>query len=137
MAALDEYDARPELQDPARGLVHALYRIDADAREDCRFGDVWRHDVGAWQELGTHRKYRILYQQSIAPLGDHHGIDDEERQVHAHDRRGHGLDDRGVREHAGLDRVGADVAGDRLDLRAHEISGQRQPARDAERVLGG
>ena len=40
-----------------------------------------------------------------------------------------------VREHAGLHRIGADVADDRFDLRGDEVRGHRQPGDDAERVL--
>ena len=43
------------------------------------------------------------------------------------DRGGDRLDDRGVGEHADLDRVGADVADDRFDLRGHQVGGHAPP----------
>ena len=75
----------------------------------------------------TDRVDRGLLEQPVAALGDHHRIDDQVREAEASDRGGHRLDDRGVRQHAGLDRVGADVADNRLDLRGDEIGATAPP----------
>ena len=47
------------------------------------------------------------------------------------------LDDRGVGQHARLDRVAAEVSDHRLDLRGHEIIGNDVHTMDANGVLGG
>ncbi|MNN01083.1 hypothetical protein D3C81_1136920 [compost metagenome] len=51
--------------------------------------------------------------------------------------RGHGLDDGGGAQHAGLGRVHADIAGHRVDLRGHHVGGDRMHAGYAQRVLRG
>ena len=84
-----------------------------------------------------HRLHAILVEQPLAALGDHHRIDDDERQIQLRDRRGHRFDDRRGGQHAGLRRVDRNVAGDRLDLRRDEVGAQRSHRLDAQRVLHG
>ena len=67
------------------------------------------------------RLHAVVVEQAVAALGDHHRIDDDERQLELLDRRGHRLDDRRVGQHAGLGGVDRDVAGDRFDLRGDEV----------------
>ena len=50
VSALDEYDARPERQDPATGLVHVVERADRHLGQDLGFGNVRRDDVRERQE---------------------------------------------------------------------------------------
>ena len=51
--------------------------------------------------------------------------------------RGDGVDDGGVRQHAGLDGVGADVGEHGVDLRGDELGRHGEPAGDFARVLRG
>ena len=77
-------------------------------------------------------------QQPIAALRDHHRIDDHERQLQRRDRGRDRLDDRGVREHAGLVGIDRDVAGDRFNLRGRpRLARQRERRLRRARVLRG
>ncbi len=78
---------------------------------------------------------RILVEQPIAALRDHHRIDDDVGKVELRDRGGDRFDDGRGGEHADLDGVGAEIGGDRFDLRRDEVGRQRLPGGHAERVL--
>ena len=136
MPALDDYDARTELDDSSAGLAHGLDRSDLHLGQHFGLRDVWRHDMRERQQLGSNRLHGVLGEQPVASLGDHDGIDDELWEVKALHRCSDRFDDRGVGEHPGLDGVDADVSHYRLDLRGHQIRRNRLPFDDAERVLG-
>ena len=62
------------------------------------------------------------------------GIDDERHRGGAlRKHRGHRLDHRRIVQHAGLDRIGADIVEHDLDLLADEIGRDRQDAENALR----
>ncbi len=76
--------------------------------------------------------------QPGAAFGRHHRIDDErDRRRPLAQHRGQRLDHRGIMQHAGLDRIGADVVEHDLDLLADEIGRDRQDAKDALGILRG
>ena len=96
-----------------------------------------RHEKRLTQQLRLQAAHRLLVDQPVAALGDHHRIDDEERHVEIANRRRDGFDDGRVGQHPGLDGIGADVGHDGLDLRGDEIGRDRFEHRDAECVLCG
>ena len=112
-------------------------RGDRHLREHFGFGNVGRDDARQADQRPAQGVDRFFVEQVIAALGDHHRIDDEVGQLERLDRGGHRLDDRRVGEHAGLDRVAAEVGDHRLDLRGDEIIGNDVHALDADGVLGG
>ena len=80
----------------------------------------------------------LAQQQAMAAFGDHHRIDDQR-----HARRmlpeggGHGGDHLGAVQHAGLQRIGADVGQHDLDLLGDEGGLDRHDAMHALGILGG
>jgi hypothetical protein len=137
MAALDQYDARPQPQDPPACLPHVGGRSHRHLGEDLGFGHVRRNDVGAREQFGPQGGDCIRFEQPVPAFGDHHRIDHDMRQFERLDRRRHRFDDRGGREHPHLHGIGPDVSRDRLDLRDHEVCRQRLPGDDAQGVLRG
>ncbi len=133
--ALDEYDAGAELEDPSAGGPHVIDRTNRPPGQHLSLWDIGRHDMREREELRPYRRDGLLFEQTVAALGDHHWVDDDMRQVELGDRRRNGLDDGGVGEHADLDGIDAEVAGDSFDLRGHEIARDRAPHRHAECVL--
>ena len=92
--ALHEYDARPEAKDPAGGMGHVLDRPDLRARKDLGFGEVRRDDMRPRKQLGAQRFNRVLLEQSVAALRNHHRIDDDVREIEIGNGSADGLDTR-------------------------------------------
>ena len=79
---------------------------------------------------------RIGVDQSGAAFSRHDRIDNERDSLRAlAQHRGQGLDDRGIMQHAGLDRVGADIVEHDLDLLTDKIGRDRQHAENPFGVL--
>jgi hypothetical protein len=76
-------------------------------------------------------------QQQPAARTGHHDRVDHQGQIPGLQRVGHGLDQRLGEQHAGLDRVGAEVVEDGVDLRAHEGGRQLVDGGHAQSVLRG
>ena len=121
VAPLDEYDARAELQDPVTGAAHVIERPDGDPGQHLGFGHIGRHDVCPRQQFGLDRVNGLWLEEPVSALGHHHGIDDNVGQVELGDCGGDRFDDGGTGEHADLDGIGADVAGDGFDLRSYQV----------------
>src|SRR3954469_3156188 len=135
--SLHHYDARPHRADPPRSRAHVVYGGDAAAGERLRLGNVRRQHLGKPEQVRLHCRHRILLQQAVAPLGDHHRIDDEFGQLEPFDRRGDRLDDRRRGQHACLHRSRREIADDRFDLRDDQFGRDRFPRGHAQRVLRG
>ena len=77
-------------------------------------------------------------QQAMPALGHHHRIDDQRHATRELLRRGNdGADHFGAVQHAGLDRVGADVGQHHLDLLGDEGGIDGYHSMHAHRVLRG
>ena len=81
----------------------------ASGRLGCDYG-------GQREQTGSQRSNGVRPQEHVASLGHHHRIDHQVPDAMLLDLVGHRADDAGVGEHAGLDRVGADVVHDGVDL---------------------
>ena len=79
----------------------------------------------------------FIVQEPVAALRDHHRIDDEVGQLERFHRRGDGLDEQRVGQHAGLDRIAAEIGGHRFDLQRQEIIRYDVHGADADGVLRG
>jgi biotin transport system substrate-specific component len=137
VAPLHHYDARAVREDSARGSTHVIRGSDRHLCEDLRFRDVRGHDSGVLQQLGPDRADRLSVEQSVAPFRNHHRIHDNVPEIEAFNCRRDGLDDRRVGQHPGLHRVHTHISLDCLDLRGHQIGGNRLPCRNAKGVLRG
>jgi hypothetical protein len=74
----------------------------------------------------------------MTALRHHHRIDDQRHAGRMLGKRaGHSGDHLGAVQHAGLERIGADVGQHHLDLLGNEGGIDRHHAVHAERVLGG
>ena len=71
---------------------------------------------GQRQQALDQRRARLLVEQHRAALGDHHRVDHHRRLADEAQRLDHRVDGLRRAEHADLDRVDADVLGDRRDL---------------------
>ena len=87
-----------------------------------RLGQVRRQQVGAWQKMHDQRRARRRGQQPRPGLGDHHRIEHHRALVVTQGVR-HRRDQTGLAQHADLDRVDADVAQHRRDLRGDAALG--------------
>jgi hypothetical protein len=85
------------------------------------------------QQLARERVYRILAQQAVAALGDHHGVNNQFLDAPASHARRHHLNNLRAEEHPRLGSVRADVAHNGVDLLPHElwVDGEDSPARRA------
>jgi len=79
VAAFHHDRARAEREDLARRGADVVIGAQRMAHEHLGLGQVWGDDRGERQQLLDERADRILAQQAIAALGDHHRIDDEYR----------------------------------------------------------
>ena len=135
VAAGDDDRLRPERRAsprraPRRG---AGSPSPESARASGRFGVS---DGRARQHPLDQRRLRVRVEQRRAALGDHHRVDDDRRRADQVERLDHRVDRRLVGEHADLDRVDADVVGDRSTW-ATIISGATGSDQlDPDRVLG-
>ncbi len=136
MSALDDDRSRLQHGNATRGFAHVVHRSNRHLREHFGFGNVGGDHAGQAQQRPADGVHGLVVQQVIAALGHHHRVDDQVRQVERLNRGRHRLDDLRGRQHAGLDRVAAEVARDGLDLRGHEVVGQDVDAGDPDGVLG-
>ena len=111
--------------------------VPVHARQRLRLGQVRRDHRGQREQVGPQRPDGIRAQQHVAALGHHHRVHHQAPDAVLPDLVGDGADDAGVGEHAGLDRVGADVVHDGVDLRGHDRGRSFEDPRDAGGVLGG
>src|SRR6266508_3579873 len=135
MPACDDDRARTHAADSARGLARRVGRDDTQTAQRFSFGNVWRDDPRARQQLDPERTHAILVDQPLAARGHEHRADHDQRQIELSDGGGHGFHNRRGGEHADLRRLERQVARNRLDLRRHQIGRGRGDAVDADRVL--
>ena len=118
--------------DALRASFASASDADRHAAQNLGLGNVRRDHERAGQQFQPHGGQRVVVEEPIAALGDHHRVDDHQRQFEFGDGRGHGLDDRGRRQHAGLRGRNVDVRRDGLDLRGDQVGGQRLDGHDAD-----
>jgi hypothetical protein len=105
--------------------------------QHARFPQIRRDNVRQRQQLARERVYRILAQQPIAALGDHHGVDDQFLDAPASRARRHHLNNLRAEEHPRLGSVRTNVAHDGVDLLPDELWVDGVDALHAERILSG
>ena len=131
----DHDGGRPERVHRARELRRRA-ASGAAAGQRARLGHVRRDDGRARHQPRPERLLGVLVEQPRAALGDHHRVEHHRRARHEVERPAHGLDRLGGPEHPDLDRVDADVLGDRADLLDDQPpAGAGSTARDRHRVL--
>lgn len=138
MPALDQHPLRPQrVQGLGRSpLRRGIGHVDVHQQPD--LVEVRRHQGGQREQLAAQGVQRVGGQQRVTVHGRAHRVDHQRhRQLQPAPGRGHLGDDGRGRQHAGLGRLDADVAGDRLDLAGHHVGGHLVKAVDPQRVLHG
>ena len=125
-------DRRPRAEPHER--LGQLGRRRVRPRQCPRLEQVRRHHGREREEPADEHLHRVVLEQPRAGARHHHRIDDE-RQRMLLEPVGHGLDDLAGEEHPGLRSVDPDVAGDRVELRAHEPRRHLVDGGDLARVL--
>ena len=100
-------DAGSELEDSCAGGPHVVDRMNRVPGQRLGLWNIRCHDMREREELRPYRRDRLLFEQAVAALGDHHRVNHDMRQVELGDRRRDGLDDGGIGEHADLDGIDA------------------------------
>src|SRR5687767_8112123 len=77
MSALDEYDARPQLEDSPGGIPHVVQRPDAAPGQSLGLRDIRRDHLGQREQQGLERLHGVILNQACPSLRDHHRIDDD------------------------------------------------------------
>ena len=135
VAAGDDHRLRPERADRLGELLRgAASPSPGSSRASGRFGVT---TVARGRTPLDQRRLGVRVEQRRAALGDHHRVDHDRRVADEVERLDDRLDRRLVAEHPDLDRVDADVGGDRLDLGDDDLGRHRDHQLDADRVLGG
>src|SRR5690606_32372794 len=132
----DHHPARAELQHRVGRPPHLLLRAHADAGELLHLVEVGGGDGRRRQQLRAHRVQRGRGQQRVPVLGDPHRVHDR-GHAGARDQVRHRLHEVGRGEHAGLDRLHADVVHHTAVLGPHRLHGQLPGALHTEGVLRG
>ena len=133
--ALHERGASTEVEDRPRGLREITRGLDWQTREDACFMEVRGHHGGQRDELPTDRILGLAIEETVSARGNHHRVEHVVGQPMLIDCLGHGLDQRGACEHAGLDGVRQNVRGHSTDLLADHLLGNHVHGGDLKRVL--
>ena len=110
-----------EREDAPRRLAAVLVAADRHSGQRLRFRDVRRDHERLRSSSDLHRAERLVVEQTVAALGDHHRIDDEQRDLESSTAAATASTMAAFGEHAGLGGVGADVRHHGFDLRGDEI----------------
>lgn len=110
MSAFQQHGARPQRQQRLRRRRHRRRIGDGHAGQRLGLGQVRRDHRGARNQLFAQGGFRFGLQQAGAAFRHHHRID-HQRHIRrmAVERGHHRFDDVGAVQHAGLDRIGADI----------------------------
>jgi hypothetical protein len=135
MPSLHQHRLGAQGQQGLAGAAQVVGRLDHQARKRCGFRRIGREQSSARDHQAFDRADRGFGEQSRATLGDHHRVDDGGDLARVIHGGGHGLDHDRVAQHAGLDRVGADLVEDGARLRRDHVQRDRMDARDAQGVL--
>ena len=129
MAAFDDHGFCAHLDDSYCRFPNVICVAQLHAGEHFGFRNIRRDDARQWDQFSAQRGDGVFFNQQITRGRHHHRIDDDIYQAMLANLLCHHVDDRSVGEHAGLDRMGADIGDDRVDLRADEfgIDGQTLP----------
>jgi hypothetical protein len=120
MTALHEHVARPKGVNPPRRFFHLGAIGHGHPRQHLRLGKIGRHGKGEGQEARDEHAHGLGLEERCAGLGHHDRIHHELLDPAGGQRRGHGVDDGGIGEHAALGGVGAEILEDGFDLARHE-----------------
>ena len=134
--ALHQHRPDTGCQQRLAGAAEAVGIGDGDPGQRLGLGRVGRDQRGAGHELAQGLERR-LGDQARAALGDHHRIDHQRDVRPVRQRRDYRLGDIRIAQHAGLDRVSADIAQHHADLGGDHLGRDGMHTMDAARVLDG
>ncbi|OQC72160.1 MAG: hypothetical protein BWX45_01025 [Deltaproteobacteria bacterium ADurb.Bin002] len=126
MPPLDHHFFHPQIQNDGGGFFHVLHGTDFHARQKLSFGNIRRHNVRQRKQLFHQRLPCPVCHQGASALGDHHRIHYDIFETvllnlfhnSIHRLRGH--------EHAGFDRIRADIPQHRIQLRRNPFRRHRK-----------
>src|SRR5437867_4281038 len=137
MAALHERGARSHRDERASSPVHLIGRAHFTADENLRLVQIRGHAERERREPPRDQLLGIAIEQPVAGRRHHHGVQHVGRETMIGDALRHRFDDFARSQHTGLDRGGAQVLRQSVDLFRHERGGKGQPGGHADRVLCG
>ncbi len=137
VAALDQHSARAGGQQQQGGAPLAAKIPHRCAGQGLGLGRVRGQKGRAWDQQGAHGLHGVWRQELCAALGQHDRVDHRRRSGRRVQHPRHDLDHGRRAQHAGLDRVGADVLQHRAGLRLHHLGRNLVHAGGAKGVLYG
>ena len=137
VASFDHCRLRAHRHQVAGGVSGVVQRLNGSSGQDLRLRCVGCDHLGQRYQKGPQRPHRLLLKQLVASLGYHDRVNHQPAQAVLLNLLGDGHDNGGARQHAGLDRVGADVRDDRVYLRADQRRWQLQRFGNPEGILRG
>lgn len=136
MTALDERCLRAEFDDQfLRRARHPFLIEDLLSEEERCFVEIRRDDGTERDQLVSYYRDGVPLEEQVTRAGDHHWIENETGEGMVNDGRDHRAHDLGAAEHSRLERIGAEVGRNGIDLRPDKRGGHGLPCRDPECIL--
>lgn len=120
-----------------RGGFHRRDIAHRAAHENGGFVQVGRHERRQWHELTADQRDCGIFEKLVSRSRDHHGIQNVGLERVPTNPVRDFMNDPGIGEHAGFHCRRSQVAHDRVELGANQVTVYRTPRRDAEGVLCG
>ena len=121
MPPFNHNPACPQRVDGTRRLLHTGLIMHGETCQHTRLAQIRGHDQRQRDQNIFKCFDRILTQQSISALCHHHGVDYQTCNRIASNTLRYHLDNLRAKQHARLDRIGADVGQDGVDLPTYEF----------------
>src|SRR6267143_1516134 len=137
MPAFHERRARAHRDERAPRALHLIRCSHLRVDENLGLIQVRGHEERERREPPRDQLLGIAIEQPVAGRRHHHGVQHVGRETMIRDALRYRFDDFAGSQHAGLDRGGAQVLRQSIDLFRHERGGKRQPGGHADRVLCG
>ena len=134
--ALHQHRLRPQRQQGFADPAQVGGRLDAHPGQRFGLGNIGGQHRRARQQQFGQRSLRFGLEQGCTALGPHYRVNDQ-RRVGLRQCRHHGFDHGRAVQHAGLDRIGAQIAQHHVDLLGDEGLWHRVDAVHPTRVLRG
>lgn len=137
MAAFNDHGLCSHGDDSARCFFDLTRSAQLHPGELFRFRQIGRQDCREWNQKGAKSGDSIFLNQQVSGSRHHDRVDDDIFKPVLLDLRRDRFDDRRIGEHAGLDRMRADIFHHCIYLFRHKLGFQRQDLTDTDRVLCG